>query len=121
MNRDGLSSSDWWPTSRRRLPTAMSWRRPTVVWRMVTWRHFSLGRLFIALGQHDNGLTSIQRAADLLQKLAVESPTAPEYREHWAGALNNKSVVLCELGRREDGLAAQQQALRIQEKLAVDF
>ena len=58
----------------------------------------------------------IEEAVELYRRLAAANPAA--YEPHLADSLNNLSIRLADAGRREEALAAIEEAVGIRRRLA---
>src|SRR5206468_4148805 len=64
--------------------------------------HFRVAYLWLKLGRHDEARAEYERARDIQQKLAEQSPAVLEYQRDLADTHNDLAVLLAELDRRDE-------------------
>lgn len=73
------------------------------------------------LGERAQAEPAGRRALELLEKLAEEFPTVPEFRRELADSLHKFGGVLASAGRRPEQEKVHRRALALQEQLVADF
>lgn len=94
--------------------------------RQLAKTHINLGNLLADLGKLDFSLRAeveaqYQAAIKILEGLAADSPSVPEYRRDLAASHNNLGVLLDDLGKRSEAETEYRSAMALREKLAADF
>jgi serine/threonine protein kinase/Flp pilus assembly protein TadD len=80
-----------------------------------------VGAIEHGLGREAESAAACAQALAILEKLAIDFPAVPLYRQHLARSHNNLGSLLAGLGKRPEAEQQYQQALAILEKLATDF
>jgi tetratricopeptide (TPR) repeat protein len=130
---DGMLRELGFATTRVRVAVAVSERlvaatRPAPGARAQAWDRYAgeLNSLSVRLGElgrREEALAAVREAVVIRRRLAGANPAAylpnpAAYLPDLAGSLNNLSVHLGRLGRREEGLAAAEEAVEAYRRLA---
>jgi len=77
--------------------------------------------LFLQPTNPEQAEAEFRQAIELTERLTVDFPTVPDFRQHLAASINNLGITLLARGQRAEAGQALQRSLDLKEKLCRDF